>query len=89
MLVALALPWVHLQGCQRRMVVLEGRDYAAILLVALVDVEVLRAHVEVVLLTFSEVEAVGIDRLPIICGATDWGLLCSHSWRRDLSGLLD
>jgi len=80
-LVALALPWVHLYRCEWCMMILEDALDAAILLLALVNFEVFRAHIEVVLLTLGEVEAVSVDRLSVVASTSNRGLVGSRSRR--------
>ena len=75
MLIALALARVHLNSCQRGVMVLQGVEDGAVRLLTLIDLEVLRAHVEIVLLALCEVEAVSVDRLRILLGTSNSWLL--------------
>lgn len=52
---------------------MQGVEDGAVSLLTLIDLEVLRAHVEIVLLALCEVEAVSIDGLRIL-------LSTSNSW---------
>lgn len=56
-----------MDGCDRCIMMLAHLVHSAALAnIALVDVEVLRAHIEVLLLTFGEVQAVCVDLLAIL-----------------------
>ena len=55
-------------------------DFAFLTLVALVDVEVFRTNIEVLLVSLSEVESVRIDRLPIVSRSSNrWLIGCRLS----------
>ena len=55
--------------------VLEGIVDGAVSLLALVYLEVLRAHIEIVLFALREVQAVSIDRLRVFLGTSNGWLL--------------
>jgi len=57
-------------GQRCMMVGIDALDIA-ILLLAKVDIEVLRADVEIILFTLREVETMSIDRLPVVLTTTD------------------
>ena len=61
--------------------VLEGIVDGAVSLLALVYLEVLRAHIEIVLLALREVQAVGVDRLRVLLGPSNGWLLGGRSGR--------
>eukprot|EP00353_Schmidingerella_taraikaensis_P004611 CAMPEP_0185570676 /NCGR_PEP_ID=MMETSP0434-20130131/2906_1 /TAXON_ID=626734 ORGANISM="Favella taraikaensis, Strain Fe Narragansett Bay" /NCGR_SAMPLE_ID=MMETSP0434 /ASSEMBLY_ACC=CAM_ASM_000379 /LENGTH=150 /DNA_ID=CAMNT_0028185865 /DNA_START=560 /DNA_END=1012 /DNA_ORIENTATION=+ len=61
--------------------ILEDALDAAILLLALVNFEVFRAHIEVVLLTLGEVETVSVDRLSVVASTANRGLVGCRSRR--------
>lgn len=64
--------------------VFESSLNLAFLPIAAVDVEVLGAHVEVVLVSLCEVEAMGVDGLPVVACPANRGLFgrsCGHILR--------
>ena len=87
-LVALALTWVHMNVSQGSMMIRKDALDIAILLLAEVDVEVLRANIKVVLVSLGKVEAVSIDRLPVVLATADWRLIRRHCCNPALSLLL-
>ena len=67
MLLTLADTWVHVHGCDWGVVMLASPRYSAALPnIALIDVEVLGANVEVLLFSFREIQAVRIDLLSVL-----------------------
>ena len=76
-LITLALSRMHMNISQRCMMIRKDSLHDAILLLTKVDVEVFGSYIEVILVTLSEVKAMGIDWLPIILSTTDLRLL----WR--------
>ena len=74
MFLALALTWVHVQGRQRSVVIFECALHDAFLALALVDVEVFGAHIEVILVALSKVQTVGIDGLSVVAGSANRSL---------------
>ena len=87
-LVALALTWVHMNVSQGSMMIRKDALDIAILLLAEVDVEVLRANIKVVLVSLGKVEAVSIDRLPVVLATADWRLIRRHCCNATLNFLL-
>ena len=67
MLLALADTWMNVHGSDWCIVVLACSLYGTSLPnIALIDVEVFRAHIEILLLTLREIQAVSVDLLPIL-----------------------
>ena len=74
MLLALSGSWMHVNRGEGCVVTATHSLHLAVPLTAPVDVEVLGADVEVLLLTLGEVEAMGVDGLPVVTSTSDWWL---------------
>ena len=67
MLLTLADTWMNVNGCDWCIVMLACPRYSTTLPnIALIDVEVFRANVEVLLFTFREIQAVSVNLLSVL-----------------------
>ena len=67
MLLTLADTWMNVHGCDRCIMMLACPRYSTTLPnIALVNVEVFRTNVEVLLFTFREIQAMGVDLLSVL-----------------------
>lgn len=67
MLLTLADTWMNVNGCDWCIVMLACPRYSTTLPnIALVNVEVFRANVEVLLFTFREIQAVSVNLLSVL-----------------------